>query len=71
MDRGSLLRAAGLRALAGQGHQRFGLPLRLAVGWFRGENDASTPMFDPDSGGGYDGLQPNGRWAEFDVPYVP
>lgn len=29
-----------------------------AARWFEGENDTGTPMMDPDTGGGYDGLQP-------------
>jgi hypothetical protein len=33
----------------------------LAWRWFLGENDSATPMFDPVSGGGYDGLEPDGR----------
>jgi hypothetical protein len=28
----------------------------LAVQWFLGENDVGVPMFDPNTGGGYDGL---------------
>ena len=28
----------------------------MAVRWFAGDNDAFAPMWDPDSGGGYDGL---------------
>jgi hypothetical protein len=31
-----------------------------AVGWFLGDNDAGVPMWDPDSGGGYDGLRADG-----------
>ncbi|GAA3239577.1 glycosyltransferase [Actinocorallia longicatena] len=31
--------------------------VHLAWRWFTGENDSSTPMFDPDTGGGYDGLE--------------
>jgi len=30
--------------------------VRQATAWFLGDNDASTPMWDPDTGGGYDGL---------------
>ncbi len=30
--------------------------IRLAAGWFAGDNDAGSPMFDAESGGGYDGL---------------
>lgn len=33
----------------------------LAWAWFAGDNDASTPMFDPESGAGFDGLEPDGR----------
>jgi hypothetical protein len=33
----------------------------LAWDWFLGENDSATPMFDPRTGGGYDGLERNGR----------
>jgi len=29
--------------------------------WFTGENDASTAMFDPGSGAGFDGLERDGR----------
>ena len=33
----------------------------LAWDWFLGDNDSATPMFDPQTGGGYDGLEPRGR----------
>jgi uncharacterized protein YyaL (SSP411 family) len=32
----------------------------LAVQWFLGDNDLGTPMFDPDTGGGFDGLTATG-----------
>jgi hypothetical protein len=32
-----------------------------AVSWFLGDNDAGIPMSDPDTGGGYDGLERGGR----------
>ncbi|MCU1656370.1 MAG: glycosyl transferase [Pseudonocardiales bacterium] len=35
--------------------------IRLAWGWFLGQNDSATPMFDASTGGGYDGLEPTGR----------
>lgn len=35
-------------------------PLRLCVGWFEGSNDAGVPMFDRETGGGLDGLEPAG-----------
>jgi hypothetical protein len=34
--------------------------VRQAAAWFMGDNDASTPMWDPATGGGYDGLTPDG-----------
>ena len=33
----------------------------LAWDWFGGNNDSATPMFDPHTGGGYDGLERGGR----------
>ena len=33
----------------------------LAWDWFLGDNDSATPMFDPRTGGGYDGLERRGR----------
>jgi hypothetical protein len=33
----------------------------LAWDWFLGHNDSATPMFDPRTGGGYDGLERHGR----------
>jgi hypothetical protein len=35
--------------------------IRLAWGWFLGNNDSRTVMFDPSTGAGYDGLEPTGR----------
>lgn len=32
----------------------------LSIAWFQGRNDAHTPLIDHSSGGGYDGLEPNG-----------
>jgi hypothetical protein len=32
-----------------------------AVGWFLGENDRQVPVYDAASGGGYDGLHPQGH----------
>jgi hypothetical protein len=34
--------------------------VRLAGAWILGDNDAGKPMWDPATGGGYDGLTPNG-----------
>ena len=35
--------------------------VRLAWSWFLGDNDSATAMFDPLTGGGYDGLERTGR----------
>ena len=42
------------------GDPRWLAGIRLAWNWFLGDNDSSTMMFDPDTGGGYDGLQSDG-----------
>ena len=34
--------------------------VRRSVAWFRGANDAGVPMWDPATGGGYDGLTEHG-----------
>ncbi|OKH83274.1 glycosyltransferase [Mycobacterium sp. ST-F2] len=34
--------------------------VRLAASWFQGANDARTPMWDPATGGGFDGLRVDG-----------
>ncbi|MGH3794517.1 MAG: hypothetical protein ACRDSP_06470 [Pseudonocardiaceae bacterium] len=49
------------RAFQLTGDRRWIDGVRLAVGWFLGDNDARTPMHDPRTGGGYDGLEPHGR----------
>jgi hypothetical protein len=35
--------------------------VRAAWVWFCGDNDAGEVMYDPDTGAGYDGLEPDGR----------
>jgi len=35
--------------------------LQMSWAWFLGDNDASTPMFDPSTGAGFDGLHRNGH----------
>lgn len=42
------------------GSPRWDAGLALAVAWFLGDNDASCPMWDSTTGGGYDGLCPGG-----------
>lgn len=34
--------------------------VRASIGWFLGDNDTGSVMWDPDTGGGYDGLTPHG-----------
>ena len=34
--------------------------MAAAVGWFLGENDSGVVMWDPTTGGGFDGLQAHG-----------
>src|SRR4029077_794503 len=34
--------------------------VQAAAAWFVGDNDAGEPMWDPDTGGGYDGLHADG-----------
>jgi hypothetical protein len=40
---------------------RWLMGVRLAWDWFLGQNDAAVPMFDAETGGGYDGLEAAGR----------
>jgi hypothetical protein len=49
------------RAFDLTGDDRFTAGVEMAVAWFLGDNDAHTPMLDPDTGGGFDGLEPGGR----------
>ena len=48
------------RAAALTGDPRWSDGVRLAAAWFDGENDAMAVMWDPATGGGYDGLEPGG-----------
>jgi hypothetical protein len=43
------------------GDERWIRGVDRAVGWFLGENDGQVPLYDPDTGGGYDGLPPRGH----------
>jgi hypothetical protein len=47
-------------AAAVTGEPFWDVGVRQATAWFLGENDAGTPMWDPATGGGYDGLTPQG-----------
>ena len=48
------------RALSMTGEGRWETGLRMAGAWFDGDNDAGAVMWDPATGGGYDGLQADG-----------
>ncbi len=47
-------------AAAVTGDERWDAPLFQAIAWFLGDNDTGTVMYDPLTGGGYDGLKPDG-----------
>lgn len=48
------------RAWSITGEIRWIEELKRAWGWFLGDNDVGARMFDPDTGGGYDGLHDRG-----------
>ena len=47
-------------AAAVTGDDGWDAPLFQAIAWFLGDNDSGTVMYDPLTGGGYDGLTPEG-----------
>ncbi len=51
------LAEACARALSITGDVRWARGLERAVGWFLGDNDTGCALFNPATGGGYDGLQ--------------
>jgi len=48
------------RALAVTGDTGWRAGIELAAGWFLGANDVGSVMWDPHTGGGYDGLEIEG-----------
>lgn len=48
------------RAVALTGDRTWSRGVDLARRWFAGHNDRRTPMYDPTTGAGYDGLNPLG-----------
>ena len=48
------------RAYSVTGDHAWSRGVAAAAGWFTGDNDTGLPMHDDDSGGGFDGLQPQG-----------
>lgn len=51
---------ACLSASMADGDSRWRYRLEGAVRWFLGENDVGVPLLDPETGAGFDGLQPEG-----------
>lgn len=51
------------RAHAVSGDERWLRGVERAVDWFLGENDIGDALYDPHTGGGYDGLHPHGHNA--------
>jgi len=49
------------RAYLITGERRWAEGSELAAAWFAGLNDSATPMHDPATGGGFDGLERGGR----------
>jgi hypothetical protein len=47
---------AGVTAATVTGDPAWNLVTRKAIGWFLGDNDVGAAMWDPATGGGYDGL---------------
>lgn len=56
----SALADACARAFRVTGSNEWLEGVAMSIAWFQGRNDAHTPMIDHSSGGGYDGLEPNG-----------
>lgn len=54
------LAEACARAASVTGDPRWLEGVRMAAAWFDGDNDVATPMWDPTTGGGYDGLEATG-----------
>ena len=48
------------RAFELTGDRQWADVVLTAARWFEGDNDTSAVMFDPESGGGFDGLEPSG-----------
>lgn len=48
------------RAARVTGDSEWKLGIDRAIRWFEGDNDAATAMWDPLTGGGYDGLESHG-----------
>ncbi len=51
--------SACLQALRYTGEERWRHETEVAFGWFLGNNDLGRPLYDPSTGGCYDGLEPD------------
>jgi len=73
IEAGSLADACA-RALAVTHDDAWLEPLRSCAGWFVGRNDVGVAMFDPETGGGFDGLEETGvnqnQGAESTIAFV-
>lgn len=73
IEAGSLADACA-RAFASTNDDAWLEPLRACVRWFEGVNDAGAVMFDPQTGGGFDGLERTGvnqnQGAESTIAFV-
>lgn len=62
------------RAYTLTGDERWARGVEMAAAWFEGDNDIGLVMFDPDTGGGYDGLHRDrvnlNQGAESGLAYV-
>jgi hypothetical protein len=56
----ALADACARAAVADHDEPRWVAGVERAAVWFDGDNDAASPMWDPATGGGYDGLEPLG-----------
>jgi hypothetical protein len=56
----SSLADACARAAKVDGDPRWSAAVAAAAAWFEGTNDSGTPMWDPETGGGFDGLRVDG-----------
>jgi hypothetical protein len=54
---------AAAHALALTGESHWAACVERCVAWFAGDNDSGVALFDPVTGGGFDGLEPDGRNA--------
>jgi hypothetical protein len=59
IEAATLAEACG-RAWTVSGDERWALGVRMAAAWFAGSNDVGVAVWDPSTGGAYDGLEATG-----------